>query len=456
MNSASTLRPTAATGHWKMFSIRWLVPLVGIPLLCGIIYAGWMGYREALAKRELEVLLAPILAAGEPLGDAWLEQRFRQTTSDEGTAAWSRILLLSRSLGWGVQNELPIVGTGQYLQVLDPNAPWEDNQRVGDFLDEARPVIDLVHQAAQYPTPVWQPLNFDGVGTLLPELQESRSVARLLQLDFDHAVMNRDPERALRALQSLQTTAAAFDWEMFMVGELVHMALLGQHRQAIRRSLYADLWTAEQLVTLMSQLRQPQPVARKWKASLQTEQAMALATLRSASSPLSELALPASATAELQLFRFYEAAMAVAGDDQEQLSRGSQGLEKSLPLGDRQSVDHILVGFFAPALQAYAEAFNREERKRRLTLTALAIKRFQLAQQRWPSGLEELVEVGLTVDEWTLPGLGPLGYRVEDEGQTAYLWSWVDPRGTGDVASEVPRIADVEFNRIADDVAVIR
>ena len=79
----------------KLPSIRWLVPLVCLPLLAFAIYASWLGYLEYQASRELEALIAPIRAAGEPLGDAWLEQHFRQTTSSEGTAAWSEISMLS-------------------------------------------------------------------------------------------------------------------------------------------------------------------------------------------------------------------------------------------------------------------------------------------------------------------------------------------------------------------------
>ena len=75
-----------------------------------------------------------------------------------------------------------------------------------------------------------------------------------------------------------------------------------------------------------------------------------------------------------------------------------------------------------PAISAYAEAFDRDEIGRRLTYTAIAIKRFQLKNQRWPKSVSELSGIGLVATDWTTSDGQAFGYEVGD-GQ-AYLWSY--------------------------------
>ena len=208
--------------------------------------------------------------------------------------------------------ELPIVGNGKTLRTLEAGAKWEADALVDDFLEQARPLFDLLYDAAKYPTPVWQPMEFHGIETLLPELQDSRQIQRLLQLDFEHAIVHSDTERALRDLQAMQTTADAYDWNMFLVGQLVNIALHGLHHQSIQRSLYADVWSAEQLEQLMAQVRQPLPLEKSWNATIESEKVMSLSAVSGSRSLPGEVELALSAESKLALLRMYDEIQALA------------------------------------------------------------------------------------------------------------------------------------------------
>ncbi|MCC7337678.1 MAG: hypothetical protein IT422_21525 [Pirellulaceae bacterium] len=452
MNVHSALQPLRPLIS-RLPSIRWLVPLVCLPLAAFAIYGAWLGYREYQASRELEALIAPIRAAGEPLGDAWLEQHFRQTASSEGTAAWSELLVLSTSFGWNATTDLPIVGNGKSLRTLEVGAKWEADALVDDFLEQAQPLFDSIYDTAKYPTPVWQPMDFQGIGTLLPELQDTRQIQRLLQLDFEHAIVHSDSDRALRDLQAMQTTADAFDWDMFLVGELVNIALRNIYYGSIQRSLFADVWSADQLEQLMAQVGQPLPLAQSWNASIESEKAMALSYV-SGSEPPQPVGLLLSAASKLDLMRKYAEVQSLSEVPLGQLTRSAAELERIWG----SELSHVRVDTLSstllPAVVGYANAFERWERNRRLVLTSLSVKRFQLANNRWPENLQELTQVGLSPEDWTLPGIGSLGYSIEPDGKTACVWA-VGEKDI-DVASQCPDYAGEKLEQVQYYLTLIK
>ena len=172
------------------------------------------------------------------------------------------------------------MGTGKLPEHLVPGGDWPDEPRIAEFLQEVRPLIAQIEQAGRYPTPVWQPIAFNGFSTLLPEIQASRAVIRLLQLEVQHALYHRDTERALRGLAAMQTTAAAFEWDFCMVADLVGIALRSIHRDAIRQSLAETDWEPAQLDQLLAQVQHPRDVRRGGTESVAGERAMTLAWLQ--------------------------------------------------------------------------------------------------------------------------------------------------------------------------------
>lgn len=449
----STAQPTTLSRWSSIFtrwsSISWLVPLVVIPVVGFAIYLGWIVFKEYQAYRQMDALITPIRAAGPSPQDAWLAQRFAETASSEATAAWSEILMLSGGVGWKATGDLPIIGTGTALRTLEIGAKWEDQKLVDDYLNEARPLLDLIYQAGKYPTPVWQPLGFRGFGTFLNQLQDSRQVARVLQLDFEHAIVGRDRVRAMRDLQAMQNTADAFDWDLFIVGELVNVALRSMRYGAIQRSLYADVWVTEDLEMLIDQTKRPLPLAQSWQRSMESEKAMAISYMEG---PLF------SPSSRLRLLEQYAQMEAVAGSPPGRFTKRASELEQQWK--ETGGGEDMLSGSLLPAVSAYAATFDRLERSRRLVLTSLAVKLFQLTNERWPKDLQELKQVGLNSEDWTLPGIGSLGYEIQADGQKACVWGLDESVTSGTsssvVSAECPDYAGEELDKVQAILTVIR
>lgn len=411
------MKSTHFARNWHSWSMaRWLVLLVFLPIVAASLWAVWLVAHEFRSQREYVQAIAPIRAAGYPLGDAWSEHTFRVKTHREGTALWSQILMLSASLDTQLAVQRPYLGDSEWLPDLDPIQVWPENESVGEFLNEARPMFDLIRLASSAPTPVWQPMLFCGEGTLLIEVYQARTVMDLLQLDFEHAIYNEDPPRALAALQSMQTTTDAFHWNMSLFDVLSNHAFRLTFYQSIQRSLAAQRWNEEQLKTIMDLLQNPLPLSLQWQASWRAQQAFMVSVLENSTVPGPDLLAFRFPTAKLQLMRTYEDLANLADESSADLVRQATEYEAELTekLQEMQNLDMRLVGQFLPAIGAYARSFAKVETAHRLTLTAVAIKRFQLAHQRWPDELSELTELGLTASVWTIPEAGSFSYAVQD------------------------------------------
>ena len=403
-----------------------LVSLVPIVFLIAIVC--FIGYRETIASSELKAKLDEMRQAGEPFDDESMSKYFKRTSHAEGTAAWTEILTLSRAAN-SISDRLPVVGVGNLPTDLRPGSEWPDEPRVAEFLNEVRPLIQRIYKGDEFPKPVWMPIQFNGFSTLLEEIQESRVPARILNLDAMHALYHKDGDRALQDISAIRCVAQAFDWDICLVTKMVAIAIHGLHRDTINRSLNMDVWNDQQLIALSNHVNHPYETSKAWRASLAGELGMAypvLSDLRLGSTedfsnnPL--LGLPLMPSTKLTVLRAYEdwQRCADAGDSRiEELAKSAQArfsTERSL------SLSNVFIGMSMPAISSYAEMFDRFETNRRLTYSSLAVKRYQVKNNRWPKSLSELSDIGLVANDWTTTNRQSFGFEVKDE--TAYVWTY--------------------------------
>jgi hypothetical protein len=424
---------------------RWLALLISLPIVLGAIAVAVLAFTEYRSSRQVAAEIARLREAGEPVDDHSMARWFWANTSQEGTAAWREILVaVEHVTASEFVHSLPIVGTSELPDDLVPGDPWPDEPRIAEFLQELQPLLAQIEQAARYPAPVWQPIAFDSFATLLSEVQSSRAVMRLLLLEFRHALYHEDSERIARALTAMEATAAAFDWDLCMISDLVGIALRGIHRSAIRQSLAHTAWQRSDLDRLLAQVSEPRDVAARWQRIVSGERAMTLALLhgdRKTREAMLTQGQTGAASAWLLLpsgtKRYLEqmAAMQRLADE------GILGMSDRAKAFERQSIpsesarlDDVLIRLFQPAVEAMARAYERDELERRLTQAAVGIKRYQLAEGRWPAKLSDLAAVGLDARDWTALQAGPFGYRIEDDG--AVVWAYEHARS--DVPARIP------------------
>ena len=409
--------------------LKWIGIVSLIPLLFLIAIVGYIGYRESIASSDLKTKLEEMRQAAEPFDDESMAKYFEKTSHKEGTAAWTEILTLGRAAN-SISDKLPVVGVGSLPSDLRPGSEWPDEPRVAEFLQEVRPLIQRIYKADELPKPVWMPIQFNGFGTLLEEIQESRVPARILNLDAIHALYHKDGVRALQDIHAIRCVAQAFDWDICLVTKMVAIAIHGLHRDAINRSLSMDVWNEEQLIALSNHVNHPYETSKAWRASLAGELGMAypiLSDLRKLGNadefgfnPL--LGLPLMPSTKLTVLRAYEdwQHCADAGDSRiEELAKSAQArfsTDRSL------SLSNVFIGMIMPAISSYAEMFDRFETNRRLTYASLAVKRYQVKNKRWPKNLGELSDVGVVGNDWTTTNRQPFGFEVKDE--MAYVWMY--------------------------------
>ena len=446
---------------------RWLLRLVLLPVALGAVAIAILGVSEYRSARAVDAELARLRAAGEPLDDETLSRWFEANTSQAGTAAWSEILVTVEHIESGEAfSSFPIVGLGKLPEDLVPGGPWPDEPRIAEFLQDVRPLIAQIEQAAQYPTPVWQPIAFDSFSTLLPQIQRSRGVVRLLHLEVEHALYHGDTERAMRGLAAMQATSAAFDWDLCLITDLVAIALRSIHRNAIRRSLDGTAWEPAQLDELLAQLAVPRDVATRWQRSLAGERAMAMGLLRGKRERRDAL-LQSHGAGPAVWFLFPSDTLAYL----ERMAAIQQvGAEGVLGLGTRakqleDQFDQLQQGFIGglvtklllPAVSAVAHANERDELDRRLTRTAVAIRRFHASEGRWPAKLSDLAAVGLQPSDWTALQAGPLGYQVQADGAVVWAYDHLPLQASpGRIRSEPPGKDELAANSSIWYVAHIR
>ena len=102
------------------------------------------------------------------------------------------------------------------------------------------------------------------------------------------------------------------------------------------------------------------------------------------------------------------------------------------PTGFRYAVSRMAIPNF---VRAYETAV-RTEGQRQLTLAAIALKRYQLRQGKWPASLEALVPEFVTAVPYDYMSAQPLRYRLKDDG--SYVLYSVGEDGKDDGGDPTP------------------
>jgi hypothetical protein len=235
-------------------SRRWLRPRVIAYALLGIIPLGLIGGWIASALMASHAL-GTAESDADRLDPGW---RFNDVLAKRAVIPFEQnsarqVLAVLQNLGGGFPR-LPKVrrtATGAPLErqrddVVDrlgEVAAWDrfDNALASDIRRELRRVAPAVAEARKLATmdrgrtdPAYAKLLW---GTLLPHIQNTRSVAKLLQADAALRSHDGDPDGALESSRACLNAGRSVGDEPFMVSQLVRMACLGRAVAATDRAL---------------------------------------------------------------------------------------------------------------------------------------------------------------------------------------------------------------------------
>ncbi len=407
--------------------VFWTIAVAGVTL---------MALREFRAASQVDAIIRSKLSQCIPVDIASKQKWFRDNTHTEGTAAWREIISLASDIEFysyisrmevGGLYDLPIVGNGRLPDMIEPDKPWPVDAEVNEFLNTAQPFFDKIEEAAKYPAPVWQPIRFQGISTLIPEIDQARDIYRIVQLETEHALYHRDSDRAMRGIKMLRATADAFNWNISLSVKLVHNTIVNSLGDSIRRSMACEIWNEEQTLQLLEIIGPQLDVQQDWTEICRGEFAMSYASINDPDQFIELTDVAASRLANILLLPSARLSYLESCQNMADVGQGGiAGLEKrayefGTLIQERKQLD-FLSSLLLPAFQGIADAYLRNEDARRLAVTCLAVKLFQLKNHRWPDDLNELKQIGFTSTDWTTLNHGPFGYDFDDK--RAHVWSY--------------------------------
>lgn len=437
---------------------------IAAPLL--IVAAGitWLVTREALAAADVRSQLAEMRNAGRAVDNATLEANYEASTHKEGTNDWNEaIRLLCNMPASAAADDLPYVGGGTHTQELDPNQDWVHEPAAAKLLSRLAPAIDKLHAATRHPKPTWHPIHFNGLNTYLSALQNARTAVSVLQLDAEYSIRTGDTQRALRSIQDIYQVAEAYDTQFFSFCSYYAVNIRLSANASIRRSLYASVWSDEQLTTLRDLIATPLDIASGWPQLIDANLA---ATLASMDDPTQQPTRPSESLAQSWLTQLPSSKKSFIDETQAWRSIGDNDLKAMQASAERleyhqnlaashntlPTVEQAIYHYYGTMPSIIIRAYKRLEDSRRFTTLALAIKQYQLREARWPKSLQQLASLepailgGLTTDGVRF------GYQVD--GDRAIVWTY-DQRNEISSTPPTPAPDDSPLD-IHSNLAVIR
>ena len=402
--------------------LRWIAVACSIPFLVLLGLAVWFAIGEWEASRLVYSEMEQLRLQSQPLDNESTAAWFNARTHKEGTDAWLEVLQLSESSA-RLAVDLPFVGSGFAPVDITPGMEWPGEPRVAEYLEVLDPLVTEIHQACEYPKPVWLPIQWDGFRTLLPQLQQSTSVTRLLKLKAVHSLWKNQSDEALKSIKSILETASAMDSQAFQVTDFVCHGEIGTAIETINRSLRMDVWNEEQLATLSQLLSQQKDPVDSWKSVFECERALVM-TLRS---NLESVFLDGESVAlryipwfpsdDLRILRHYQSIIDLAAGGMAGLPDRCDKWEASWKkemIRSPFSASTILLGLRTIDVQPHAQAKELYAIQRQLALTAIAIKRFQKVNGRFPQTLSELSSPDWPLVNWSVNQRTPFIYEVKE------------------------------------------
>jgi hypothetical protein len=365
-------------------------------------------------------------AAGVPIDDASADAVYQQRTSPAHTDRWLAVMDEMDSEAFkqsrtGVSNfdpqlaEVPFAATG----------PWSCEAATRRFIETHQPLVSEVRELCRYREPVCFPYVFDSIGTLLPYTQHMRDVARLLQTDGQIAIRDRDSARIRADSEALVDSARVCSAEPWSVSQLVCIAIESMALDLVKVAVEHDCLALEDLQALLPRLIEESELHDEWQLMMEGERSTALPCFTEPQRAMGGTVIPPRGWDCIIYLDLIAKAEAIDTSSLDSLLSGARRLqaefkESHLHGGWLRTVDGIMTGAMAPALEALSEAIVQNRTNNRLAAHAVAVAIFRKSHGRWPADLSVLE---LPAADLSPPGGRPFGYRLEADDR-ACLWGF--------------------------------
>ncbi|GAB5406917.1 MAG: hypothetical protein Aurels2KO_51480 [Aureliella sp.] len=446
--------------------LTWFLILIfGLPLAIIAIAVLLFGWRDMAAQRQLEERVAKLQSQGLPVDYDSAAVYHAELTSEESVGEWLEVLalvdgeeLIADSKG------IPIIGIGPEPPYPKHGEPWSEEAAVREFLDKYDSLHNRIMRLSLKSQPVRFPIEWEGVGTLLPDTQRMRAAARLLNLRGQLALYDRDPAAVRRSVDALVGCAVVLEGEPSLVSQFVSIAIGQTAMSVLKDGVQQDVFRPDDLRYLIERLSPLTNLREHWRVGLNGERAMMLPIYREPSSL--ESYGPGEGFATRLPFRgrdanayldIIEQALDADTTSLDAFSRDVQAIEEKVETdltsdSILQQLDHALTAMLTPALGQAGRALVGKATDHRIAVIAMAIRLYENEQGAFPNSLSELESVGVSASDFMPPGGQPFGYDLVDG--KAYLWGFNHQLGESSVPTTRPVVTDGEAHAEAKRLAI--
>ena len=432
---------TEKTGKVRV-SMTLILILLGLPiLLCGGTLSWWFG-RRAIAANQLREKRAELLASGMPIDDASLTEFRDQRMSHDFSKRWMRVLeTIDSKTFTDSATDIPILGVPVEEDLYQPGKPYRTADNISDFLARWSELRSEIHLITEGSGSIWTEVDFNSFQTVLPYIQSSRSVSRLLSLEYQDALGRDDREQAFHSLMALIGVARSVEDEPLLISQLVHVALASIATRELKTAIAFDLLDENQLRQILEQLKALDDFGARYRIGIAGERAAAQPVFddpgRMGTGPNLLGSRPIDALAAIEI---YSGAESVSTKDLGQFLAETQQWDAKVQRDMSQAnvlrkLDTALSQMTIPAIAGFAKAIARGAMEMRIAKLAIGVRLFEKANDRWPESLDELNSLQVDLGPVRPIGSKPFGYRIVDG--SAELWG-LPPEGAGDMTPDEP------------------
>lgn len=447
-----------------------LIGLVGFPMLLIGGSVLFVTVRDSGANSKVDQMKADLVAKGLPVDDDTLSKYYDKLASEEHTKEWMELIQGSNSdeinaackgvaIVGADGGEIPVSpeddpalkSTGKDEGNADAGAessetdsgygaegePTWDQQKVRDFLAltselRARTEVAALRQLKPDAKPVRFQVQFNGIETLLEHAQQMRQLARIIVIQGQVAVYDRDSETTKRSIQTLLGCSRTLEGEPMLVSQLVRIALRMLSVDLLHRALEQDVLIEQDMAELLPLMLQGAKLSPTWYVAHHGERCVYLpiAEGKSSGATADVRWLPFRGKDKQLYMEINEALVNVELDDldafRDEMVRQEDKITNAANGGPLAMFENLLTSMLAPATAAAAEAWIREAMNHQIAALGIAVKLHEIRKGEFPKDLEQLKALDAGVD-WNPAELQPIGgkpygYEVDEEG--AHLWGF--------------------------------
>lgn len=420
-----TYQPARRRNPWLKLALWIGIPLGILFVLCSSPFvAFWIWTNNNV--REVHRLAGEIEAKGEPLTLGQLSQDFQipEGQEDVGQIWIEAMEPISTREFREKSKSFPFIGyeASEPLPVL--GQPWAKLEESEKLLQSCEFTFAMIDEAVRRGGYARFPIDYSlGHQTLMPHTQNSRNLARILQLDLEVKAHRNDAAGAAKTLKALFVLSRCTKHEPIIVAQLVGVAMDGVAKKSLSEKLCLLSFEEGDLRDFRSHLQAIRPV-QSVRIALLGERAMGFAGMQDLSVIDPKMpkkpAMASDARAFLEYMSRYIAALDREFPDaldevqkiESDLNHETDNLLKS--------VQRVLTMLLVPATGALFEAIAKDMSTTAAADAGIAIEFYRRETGKIPSSLGALVPKYLSsvpIDPFTG---NPMIYKIDEKGFKIY------------------------------------